>query len=111
MAEEFKKFDNEKPDYSLFEPVIMETYCKVATMGSKKYGRNNWKNMKVEDYARIVAAEYRHDMASQSGEELDPESGLPHLWHKLWNCVARVYLEKKYGHSACMEILRGKNEA
>lgn len=104
----FKKFDTGKPDYSLFEPIIMEAYCTIGTMGAKKYGRNNWKKAKVEDYPRYLAAEYRHDMASQNGEELDPESGLPHLWHKLWNIVARIYLEKKFTHAECMKTLKGE---
>ena len=85
----------------------MEAYCKVGTLGSKKYGRNNWKKASLEDYPRYLAAEYRHDMASQEGEELDKESGYPHTWHKLWNVCARLYLEKKYGHSACIKTLRG----
>jgi len=95
MSETFKKFDSEKIDYSLLEPLVVEMYCTVAQMGAKKYGRNNWKQAKADDCYRYEAALLRHIMAYKSGEEIDKESGLSHLSHALWNLVAVETLRRK----------------
>lgn len=93
--ESFKKFDNNKIDYSLLEPIVVDMYCTVGQMGAKKYGRNNWKKSKKEDMHRYEAALLRHLMAYKSGEKLDPESGLSHLSHALWNLVALETKERE----------------
>jgi hypothetical protein len=94
-TETFKKFDSEKVDYSLLEPLVVEMYCTVAQMGAKKYGRNNWKQATADDRYRYEAALLRHIMAYKSGEEIDKESGLSHLSHALWNLVAVETLRRK----------------
>lgn len=91
----FKKFDNGKCDYSLLEPIVVEMYCSVGQMGASKYGRNNWKLSKKEDMHRYEAALLRHLMAYKSGEKKDPESGLSHLSHALWNLVALETKERE----------------
>lgn len=93
--EPFKKFDSGKTDYSLLEPLLVEMYCSVGQMGAKKYGRNNWKQSKKEDMYRYEAALLRHIMAYKSGEKTDPESGLSHLSHALWNLVALETKERE----------------
>ena len=93
--EKFKKFDNGKTDYSLFEPTLMDLYCKVAQMGAVKYGRNNWRKATKEDSHRYLAAALRHLMAHMSGETHDNESKLPHLAHAIWNLTAVHYTENK----------------
>ena len=75
-----RKFDGEKPDWSLLDLNILEDMVKVLTFGAKKYERDNWKYVdQGED--RYYAAMMRHMIAHRSGEKLDPESGLPHLAH------------------------------
>lgn len=93
--EKFKKFDNGKTDYSLFEPLVMQMYCSVGQMGAAKYGRENWKKAGKEDANRYLAAALRHLMAHMSGEINDPESKLPHLHHVLWNIAAVQYVRNK----------------
>jgi len=54
--------------------------------GATKYGAHNWRA------AGIMASTYksameRHMISWWNGEDIDPDSGLPHLW-KLLACVA-----------------------
>lgn len=52
----------------------------VLEFGAVKYGPNNWQ--KVENaVTRYRDAAMRHLLAYHEGEEIDPESGLPHLAH------------------------------
>ena len=75
------KLDSEKPRWELLPLKTVEDIVKVMTYGAKKYAPNNWKL--VEPKERYLAAALRHITAWQSGEIIDPESGLPHLAHAL----------------------------
>lgn len=61
----------------------------VYAYGAGIYGDRNWE--KGMAWGRLYSAAMRHYAARKSGEELDPESGLPHLWHEAWN-VATLYV-------------------
>ena len=50
--------------------------------GARKYGPFNWREKKVEAMTYAHAA-LRHLFAWIDGEEIDPESGNPHLAHAL----------------------------
>lgn len=50
--------------------------------GMLKYGRSNWREAGVRVTIYVDALE-RHVTAYLEGEECDPDSGLPHLWHAL----------------------------
>jgi len=76
-----KKYDQEKPRWDLLPLNTVEDIVKVMTFGAKKYGDNNWKQVKPKQ--RFFAAALRHLTAYQSGEIIDKESGLPHLAHAL----------------------------
>lgn len=52
----------------------------VHTMGAAKYGSFNWREHNVSSTVYYDAA-MRHLMAYFDGENLDAESGLPHLAH------------------------------
>lgn len=68
------------PTYSLNE------VARVYTYGTIKYDDNNWrKGMK---WGRIYGPIERHAAAWRMGETNDPESGLHHLAHSAWNCIA-----------------------
>lgn len=51
----------------------------VLTFGAGKYTANNWLNGMA--WSRLIGAANRHILSHLDGEELDPESGLPHLHH------------------------------
>lgn len=53
----------------------------VFGFGAAKYGARNWEQ--GIDTSRLYGAALRHLLAWQSGEDLDPESGEPHLSHAL----------------------------
>lgn len=77
-TEEFKKFDDTKPQLSYLAPFIGQLHfvIKGILFGGKKYGFNNWKT--CTDPRRFYDAMLRH--ANQSTYEvIDRESGLPHL--------------------------------
>jgi hypothetical protein len=55
---EFKKFDAEKADMSLFPLRVVENVSKVLQFGANKYGRDNWKSDTSTD--RKQSAALRH---------------------------------------------------
>ena len=87
----FTKHDAGKLRYELIPPSAMRAIADVLTFGANKYSANNWK--KVDDPSRYVGALYRHLEAWRSGEELDPESGLPHLHHAITNLAFLIELD------------------
>ena len=91
----FKKFDGGKPMVSLVEPNYTLGVARVLTFGAEKYGKNNWKEATEEDIQRYKDALYRHWLAYLDGEEIDPESGLPHLDHIGCNTMFLRYFDAK----------------
>lgn len=62
-------------------PVLME--CGLVKLhGDLKYGRYNWREAGVR-YSVYYDACMRHLMAWWEGEDLDPDSDLPHLTHAM----------------------------
>ena len=57
----------------------------VFEYGSKKYAPWNW--AKGMAWSAVVGCKLRHLMAMQRGEEIDPESGLPHVGHLMCNAL------------------------
>ena len=81
------KFDADKSRYDLIPPEIEEAIAKVLTFGAVKYGERNWElGMK---WGRPYAALRRHVAAWWSGEDNDPETGMPHTWHAAC-CIAFI---------------------
>ncbi len=79
------KFDSGKLRMDLLPPDALEALARILTDGAEKYGEYNWsKGMK---WSRPYAALLRHLMAFWAGQDNDPESGHPHLWHVLTNAV------------------------
>ena len=73
------KFDAEKARTDLLDPVALEGLAQVLGFGAKKYAANNWRKGLV--YSRLIGAMLRHLFAIMRGEDVDPESGLPHIDH------------------------------
>ena len=80
------KYDGGKPRFDLIPAVPLETLAKVYTMGAEKYADRNWE--KGMAYSRLYAASMRHLNKFWTGEDLDLESGLPHLAHAAWGLLA-----------------------
>jgi len=88
---EGKKFDENKNRLELLPPEFVEAISQILTFGANKYGSYNW--MKGIKYSRVVGALLRHIYAFLKGEKLDPESGMPHLWHAGCNLAFLIYFE------------------
>ena len=74
-----RKDDAGKLRLDLIAPEFERGLAGVLTYGAEKYGSHNWaKGLK---YSRVYGAIRRHLLAWQMGEDLDPETGLPHLHH------------------------------
>jgi hypothetical protein len=63
------------------------------TFGAGKYDDHNWE--KGLEFDRLYAACQRHLLAHREGEALDPESGLPHLYHAFCTLGMMVTLAKR----------------
>lgn len=64
----------------------------IREYGTSKYhDPENWKRVEPQ---RCRDAAYRHWLAYLSGEKVDEESGLPHLWHLACNIAFLIEMEK-----------------
>lgn len=79
------RYNSDKPKYSLLDLKSMEPGVRVLEFGAKKYAPNNWK--KGMPMSEILDSMMRHIAALQSGEYIDPESGLPHTGHIQCNAL------------------------
>jgi len=69
-----------KPPLRLLPPALMLYTSRVMELGASKYGAFNWRKNKVMHSIYIEAA-MRHLLCIIDGEEIDPESGMPHMAH------------------------------
>lgn len=66
--------------------------------GSEKYGDHNWLAGTGLAWSRLRGAMLRHDLLAESGEDIDPESGLLHLAHMAANALMRLeYALRNHG--------------
>lgn len=77
------RYNDGKPDYSLIPLHTLADEARVWMAGARKYSAWNWtKGMK---WSVPLACALRHLAAFQRGEDLDPETGLPHIAHAMCN--------------------------
>lgn len=87
------KADQGKPRPSLVPVSLIRAVTHIREFGCKKYkDPENWRKVDVQRYRDAL---YRHWLAYLSGEKLDPESGMPHLWHVACNVAFLIDLEKE----------------
>ena len=88
------RFNGGKPDYSLIPLATMEDEARVWMYGKQKYAAWNW--AKGMPWSVPLACLMRHMAAWQRGEEVDQESGLPHLAHAMCNLRMLTLYSKTY---------------
>lgn len=71
---------------------VNEAFAEVAEHGAKKYDVDNWR--KGLPISQLAASAERHLWAFMSGEDVDKDSGLPHVSHFLWNACAMAYFHR-----------------
>jgi len=86
------KFDTGNTRYDLIDAYSLEQLALIYTFGAQKYEDENWR--KGISWKRVFAATMRHLWSFWKGEELDPESGLPHLAHAAWNIFSLINYSK-----------------
>lgn len=73
------KDDASKPILSRVPPEIIRAIEKVREYGCQKYPEDSWKDVETQRYWEAVL---RHTLeAWKDYGAVDPESGLPHIWH------------------------------
>ena len=83
------KFDNEKVDLHVLDPLFVEGTARVSQFGESKYGKSNWKKGLTQ--TRIINAMRRHLAQIEKGEDIDDESGFHHAYHIAWGCQVLAY--------------------
>lgn len=102
MTEDFKgKVDgagvkNDGLPVNLIPPSFIEGLAAVYAHGAKKYAPNNW--MRGYSWSKTMAAMQRHMLAVARGEDIDPESGLLHVYHIAWHCATLSYYQTHDGY-------------
>lgn len=89
------KFDGGKGRWSLMMQGCANALAGVVEVlgfGAKKYAAHSWKQVENGE-ERYRDALYRHLHALERGEEIDPESGLPHWDHV---CCNALFLSEKF---------------
>ena len=74
-------------------PRALEALAMCSQYGNSKYNLDtDWQNFRrVKDaFNRYNDAGARHTKEYNKGKVLDPESGIPHLYHALWNEMAKI---------------------
>lgn len=65
---------------------FFEEVARVCAFGAAKYSDWNW--FKGYKWSLSIAAMFRHGVRFACGEDRDIESGLHHLAHMAWHCMA-----------------------
>ena len=96
------RYNDGKPRYSLIDIQSFEPMVRVLEYGIEKYstaecsGRDNWK--KGLPVTEILDSALRHIDAILRGEDIDAESGLPHIGHLQCNIMFLAHTLKHHPH-------------
>lgn len=77
------RYNGGKPDLSLIPLATLVDEARVWEYGKHKYAAWNW--AKGMPWSVPLACALRHLAKFQQGEDLDPETGLPHIAHAMCN--------------------------
>lgn len=89
--------DVPKMPLQLIAPEVLEAMAEVLQYGAKKYAPNNW--MRGISWTTVFGAVLRHLWAWFRGEDIDPESGLPHLSHAACGLMFLTYYTRRPQYS------------
>jgi len=96
------RYNNGKLDWSLIDYKALTPMIRVLMFGSKKYTPDNWKKGMPRE--QILNSAMRHLTALMDGEEIDPESGLPHIGHLMCNGMFYSFFQQGLGSEKAMEF-------
>ena len=97
MADQTIKTDAGKLQLTLVPREMIRAVAAIRMYGVRKYpegGIDNWKKVEPERYRDAL---FRHLLAYLDDPAgVDPESGLPHLWHLVTNAAFLCELQKEW---------------
>lgn len=84
QPEQEAKADKGKPRPSLVPPALIDGVMRIREFGTARYGDpNNWRKVDADRYHDALL---RHILAMwEDWKAVDPDSGMPHLWHAACN--------------------------
>ncbi len=82
------RYDDGKLPIHLIPPEVIFALAKVFQYGAKKYAPRNWE--KGMPWSKVYDSGQRHSLTFWNGQDIDEESGLPHVFHWMWNAAALV---------------------
>lgn len=85
-----------KPPVGLIPPAALIHISKAMQHGAEKYEPYNWRDKAVRSTIYIDAA-MRHLLRYLDGEDIDPDSGTPHVAH-VAACMAILMDATEYGN-------------
>jgi hypothetical protein len=85
-SEEALRYDSGKPRFDLIPGDAMFALATAFTNGSKVYPERNWE--KGMPWGKCFGALMRHAWKFWIGEDIDKETGSPHIILAAWNCIA-----------------------
>ena len=91
LRKEAVKFDAGKIDWTLVPFEALEGMVQVLQFGANKYAAWNWTEGGGFKWTRLIGSCLRHLFAWARGQDLDPESGLSHIYHAQCNLLFLAY--------------------
>lgn len=85
--------DKKRAQLGALDPKALLTLAEVAGFGAEKYDRYNM--LKGYDWSLCFDAMQRHLLAFWAGEDVDPESGLPHVAHAAWHALTLLAFQQR----------------
>lgn len=89
MKEQALRYNQNKLQWGLVDWDALAPMVRVLMYGLEKYSKDNWK--KGLPYVSVTESLMRHMTAFLNGEDIDPESGLPHVGHIMCNAMFLSY--------------------
>lgn len=81
------RFNTGKSRWSLVSFEALEPMVEVLEFGAEKYAPGNWANGGGLSHSETMESLARHLFALMRGEDIDPESGKPHIGHIQCNAM------------------------
>lgn len=88
------RYNAGKTRYDLIPISALKPAADVFEYGATKYAPNNW--AKGMSWTAVIGCLMRHLSAIQMGEDIDPESGEPHVGHLLCNAIMLAHFYQHY---------------
>lgn len=94
MAEEGKKFDAGKLDWSLIDDAFIEPLVPIFMVGEARYGFENWQNDFGPNYVRRFQSAMRRHYRAAYRDPLainHDDGDVYHLGQVAWNALCLLY--------------------